>query len=73
MGYILNAMPDLLGIQVGVIDGVIAPWGGELEVYTLSIPLVLSCSLIFLNSFLELIKTFLGYPEELQSYQQEDN
>lgn len=73
MGYILNAMPDLLGIQVGVIDGVIAPWGGELEVYTLSIPLVLSCLLIFLNSFLELIKTFLGYPEELQSYQQENN
>ncbi len=68
MGFILKEMPVIISSQVGVIDGVLTPWGGELERYTLSIPLGVSCLLIFLNSFLELIKTYLGFPEDLPSY-----
>ena len=47
-----------------VIDGVITPWGGELERYTLSIPLGISCLLIFFNSLLELMKTCLLYTSD---------
>ena len=68
MGFILKEMPIILSSQVGVIDGVVTPWGGELERYTLSIPLGISCFLIFLNSFLDLIKTYLGYPEKIASH-----
>ena len=71
MGFILKEMPVILSSQVGVIDGVITPWGGELERYTLSIPLGISCLLIFLNSFLELIKAYLGLPETLPSHSSE--
>ena len=71
MGFILKEMPVIISSQVGVIDGVLTPWGGELERYTLSIPLGVSCLLIFLNSFLELIKTYLGFPEDLPSYSQD--
>ena len=68
MGFILKEMPIILSSQVGVIDGVVTPWGRELERYTLSIPLGISCFLIFLNSFLDLIKTYLGYPEKIASH-----
>ena len=71
MGFILKEMPVIISSQVGVIDGVLTPWGGELERYTLSIPLGISCLLIFINSFLELLKTYLGFPEDLPSYSQE--
>ena len=63
MGTILITMPTIFESQVGVIDGVITPWG-ELERYTLSIPLAVSCSLIFLNTLLDLAKTSLGVAEE---------
>jgi TRAP-type C4-dicarboxylate transport system permease small subunit len=72
MGFILKEMPVIISSQVGVIDGVLTPWGGELERYTLSIPLGISCLLIFMNSFLELLKTYLGFPEDLPSYSQEN-
>ena len=73
MGFILKEMPVIISSQVGVIDGVITPWGGELERYTLSIPLGISCLLIFFNSLVELMKTYLGYPEELSSHGQDNN
>ena len=73
MGFILKEMPVIISSQVGVIDGVITPWGGELERYTLSIPLGISCLLIFFNSLVELMKTYLGYPEELSSHSQDNN
>ena len=73
MGFILIEMPVIIASQVGVIDGVITPWGGELERYTLSIPLGISCLLIFLNSFVEVLKTFLGFPEDMPSHSQENN
>ena len=72
MGFILKEMPVIISSQVGVIDGVITPWGGELEVH-LSIPLGISCLLIFFNSLVELMKTYLGYPEELSSHSQDNN
>ena len=72
MGFILKEMPVIISSQVGVIDGVLTPWGGELERYTLSIPLGISCLLIFMNSFLELLKTYLGFQEDLPSYSQEN-
>ena len=63
IGIILAEMPIILESQVGVIDGVIAPWGRELERYTLSIPLAVSCLLIFVNALLDLAKAWLGLPE----------
>jgi hypothetical protein len=48
-------MPVILASQVGVIDGVLTPWG-ELERYTLSIPLGVSCTLIFINALLDVAK-----------------
>ncbi len=68
MGFILKEMPVIISSQVGVIDGVITPWGGELERYTLSIPLGVSCFLIFLNSLLDLFKTYLELPEQKSSH-----
>ena len=49
MLIMLAQMPTILSSQVGVIDGVVTPWG-ELERYTLSIPLGVSCFLILINS-----------------------
>ncbi|MEM7021044.1 MAG: TRAP transporter small permease subunit [Pseudomonadota bacterium] len=63
IGVILVQMPTILESQVGVIDGVLTPWGTELERYTLSIPLGVSCVLIFVNTLLDLAKAFLGWPE----------
>lgn len=63
IGVILLQMPTILESQVGVIDGVLTPWGVELERYTLSVPLGVSCALIFVNTLLDLAKAFLGRPE----------
>lgn len=63
IGVMLVQMPTILESQVGVIDGVLTPWGTELERYTLSVPLAVSCALIFLNTLLDLAKAFLGWPE----------
>jgi TRAP-type C4-dicarboxylate transport system permease small subunit len=63
IGVILVQMPTILESQVGVIDGVLTPWGTELERYSLSVPLAISCVLIFLNTLLDLAKTYLGWPE----------
>ena len=67
-GVMLWEMPKLLATQVGVIDGVITPWGWELERFTLTWPLALSCALIFLNSTLEVAKALLGEPEEIAEH-----
>ncbi|NIA67659.1 TRAP transporter small permease subunit [Pelagibius litoralis] len=61
-GVILWQMPTIIESQVGVIDAVVTPWG-ELERYTLSIPLGISCLLIFVNALLDLLKAWLGWPE----------
>lgn len=63
IGIILKEMPVILESQVGVIDGVITPWGAELERYTLSVPLAASCLLIFLHALLDAAKAWLGWPE----------
>jgi hypothetical protein len=63
IGVILMEMPVILESQVGVIDGVMTPWGEELERYTLSIPLAASCLLIFVNALLDAAKAWLGWPE----------
>lgn len=68
MGAILAQMPTIFDSQVGVIDGVMTPWG-ELERYTLSIPLAVSCALIFINTAVDLGKAWLGIPEQLASHQ----
>jgi len=62
-GVILREFPVIMESQVGVIDGVITPWDTELERYTLSVPLYVSCALIFVNAGLELAKAWLGWPE----------
>jgi TRAP-type C4-dicarboxylate transport system permease small subunit len=67
MGTILAQMPTILESQVGVIDGVVTPWG-ELERYTLSIPLGVSCALIFLNTALDVAKACIGIPEAPHSH-----
>ena len=61
-GVILLQMPTIIDSQVGVIDGVITPWG-ELERYTLSVPLAISCGLIFLDTVLDTILALTGSPE----------
>ncbi|MEM8662947.1 MAG: TRAP transporter small permease subunit [Pseudomonadota bacterium] len=63
MVIILREAPLVLSQQVGVIDGVITPWGWELERYTLSVPLFASCGLILLNAILDILKGILGWPE----------
>ena len=67
MGAILREMPIILSSQVGVIDGVVTPWG-ELERYTLSVPLAVSCLLILLNSVLDVLKAVAGLPEPTPSH-----
>jgi len=62
-GVILWQTPTILSSQVGPIDGVMTPWGVELERYTLSVPLFVSCGLIWLNTLLDLAKAWLGQPE----------
>ena len=61
-GIILLQMPTILESQVGVIDGVITPWG-ELERYTLSIPLAISCALILLDTLVDTALGLSGKPE----------
>ena len=63
IGIILKEMPVILESQVGVIDGVITPWGEELQRYTLSVPLAASCLLIFLHALLDAAKAWLGWSE----------
>ncbi len=65
MAVILFQMPTIIESQVGPIDGVITPWG-ELERFTLSVPLAVSCALILLNSFTDAIFALLGRPEPAQ-------
>ena len=67
-GVIVWQMPVILASQVGVIDGVLTPWG-ELERYTLSIPLGVSCTLIFINALLDVAKAMAGMPELPSSHQ----
>ncbi len=67
MGVVLLEMPKILESQVGVIDGVVTPWG-EIERYTLSIPLAVSCGLIFLNAILDILKALAGLPEQIPSH-----
>ena len=61
-GVMLLQMPTIIGSQVGVIDGVITPWG-ELERYTLSVPLAISCALIFLDTLVDTVLGLFGTPE----------
>ena len=61
-GIILLQMPTIIESQVGVIDGVITPWG-ELERYTLSIPLAISCALILLDTLVDTALGLSGEPE----------
>ena len=62
MAVILFQMPTIFDSQVGPIDGVITPWG-ELERFSLSVPLAVSCALILLNSLVDAIFALLGRPE----------
>jgi TRAP-type C4-dicarboxylate transport system permease small subunit len=68
IGVILKEMPVILDSQVGVIDGVITPWGEELQRYTLSIPLAISCLLIFINALLDIAKAWWGVPEPVPEH-----
>ena len=61
MGAMLWQMPIIFESQVGVIDGVVTPWG-EMERYTLSIPLAVSCALIAVNTCVDLAKAWIGLP-----------
>lgn len=67
VGAILWQMPIILESQVGVIDGVVTPWG-EMERYSLSIPLGISCLLILLNSVTDALKAVVGAPEVVPSH-----
>lgn len=66
MSVMLLQMPTILSSQVGVIDGVVTPWG-ELERYTLSIPLGVSCFLILLNSVVTILKIYVGIEDQTNS------
>lgn len=72
IGVILWQAPLILETQVGVIDGVLTPWGTELERYTLSVPLFVSCALIMLNAFLDILKALSGIPEAPRSHHEGD-
>ncbi len=61
-GVMLLQMPTIIESQVGVIDGVITPWG-ELERYTLSVPLAISCALIFIDTLVDTVLGLFGMPE----------
>ncbi|MGI9524982.1 MAG: TRAP transporter small permease, partial [Hyphomicrobiaceae bacterium] len=67
MAVMLREMPTIFESQVGVIDGVVTPWG-ELERYTLSVPLAVSCFLILLNAILDIMKAVAGLPEPVPSH-----
>jgi hypothetical protein len=67
-GLMLIEAPGVLASQIGDIEGVITPWGTELERYTLSVPLFVSTFLVFLNACLDVVKAIGGVPEELQSH-----
>ena len=58
MVLIILQLPVIFESQVGPVDGVITPWG-ELERYTLSIPMSFSCCLILLNSATEILKLLI--------------
>ena len=68
MLVLIKEMPLILSQQVGVIDGVITPWGWELERYSLSVPLFASCILILLSAVLELVKAAMGFPEPVAEF-----
>ncbi|MCB2054505.1 MAG: TRAP transporter small permease [Geminicoccaceae bacterium] len=68
MIVLLVEAPKILKSQVGVIDGVVTPWGGELERWTLSVPLFVSCALILLNALLDMAKSWLGLPEPVAEH-----
>tara|TARA_R110002110_G_scaffold83635_14_gene217141 strand:+ start:1067 stop:1630 length:564 start_codon:yes stop_codon:yes gene_type:complete len=67
-GLILAETRIILEGQIGDIEGVITPWGTELERYTLSIPLFLSTFLVFVNALLEILKATQGMPEPLPTH-----
>ena len=67
-GTILWQMPTILESQVGEVDGAILPWGIELERYALSIPLGVSCLLIFLNAVQDLLSAAAGLPEPVPEH-----
>ena len=58
IGLIILELPTIFSSQVGKIDGVITPWGYELERYTLSLPLAFSCILIVINSISKISYNF---------------
>ena len=61
MVLIILQLPIIFESQVGPVDGVITPWG-ELERYTLSIPMSLSCCLILINSATAIMKLLVHRP-----------
>ncbi|NKB60436.1 MAG: TRAP transporter small permease subunit [Alphaproteobacteria bacterium] len=68
MGVILWQMPVIIEAQVGPVEGAILPGDTEIERYTLSIPLAISCALILLESVLEICKALRGVPETIPSH-----
>ncbi|WP_306118541.1 MULTISPECIES: TRAP transporter small permease [unclassified Roseitalea] len=60
MVVMLIEMPKVIALQRGVIDGVVTPWGTELERYTLSVPLMTSCMLIAATAVVDMLKSALG-------------
>lgn len=67
VGVMLWQMPTIFESQVGVIDGVVTPWG-EMERYTLSVPLAVSCVLICVNAVVDLAKASIGLPASPASH-----
>ncbi len=65
MVLIIVQLPIIFESQVGPVDGVITPWG-ELERYTLSIPMSFSCCLILINSATEILKLMLHGPKSAE-------
>jgi TRAP-type C4-dicarboxylate transport system permease small subunit len=68
IGIILMEMPLILESQRGVVDGALLPGGHELNRYALSVPLAVSCLLIFVNALLDLAKAWLGRPEPIADH-----
>jgi TRAP-type C4-dicarboxylate transport system permease small subunit len=65
MLLIILQLPIIFESQVGPVDGVITPWG-ELERYTLSIPMSFSCCLILINSVIEILKLLVRGPKSAE-------
>ena len=65
MVLIIVQLTIIFESQVGPVDGVITPWG-ELERYTLSIPMSFSCCLILINSATEILKLMLHGPKSAE-------